>query len=1008
MENVTRYFRNAILASQQDSIGYCHDKFITVTWEEIQSGRINSEDLEEVFLCKSEKGKKKDDGAKNIIIASKTIATEYSGGHPVKNSNNEMTSVYFIPAKVDENGILCYREGIYPWIPREYLLPMTEPELAVGEAGDYDEFLERYTDKKNQIDSWGKYVEYVTELYEYVTKSKFSDDYISNQKIKTDGKFYVFEDNRVNAAHHIEQFYNQILEDKFENRLYSKITNGVIEPVKPIPDRADSSRMKYHSGQMGGQYQLSNSQREAISCFSKLEEGDVLAVNGPPGTGKTTLLQSIVADMYVKAALDESDAPVIIATSTNNQAVTNIIDSFGSIKPIGIGNLEKRWIKGVYSFSVYFPSDGKKEEARNNKYQYTNQKGEDFFQDVESKENREQSKILFKDEFLKFFGKWSGCLDNNDDLYKHFQDNLHKELQKVESQRIECLNDIDKVKREIGSYTTGEYLLNLNDKIEEKEKHIQEKADKEHEYKSIGNKLKERNNEWRGLYNKLPWYVRIFKFVPAFKRKITVWSYNNMKYDELDFLERGMEIDEIEQIYLLKIKENDTNLQSTINERLLLETERDKYIDKRKHINDLIGKIAEDFSKFGDYKVDLGEQNLKIDVIIEKLNDSLDRVRYVEFWLAVHYYEAHWLSEECNITEKQKGKTYENVLNTMYKRLAMITPCMVMTCFMLPSIFYAYRGNDKKHFYMYDYADLLIVDEAGQITPEIGVPAFAFAKKAVVVGDENQIPPVWGIARGLDIAMAVDNNVITNADEYSRIEDNGLNCSGSSVMKIAALSCCYEKYGKGLFLSEHRRCYNEIIQYCNDLVYNGNLEPLRGRADDNDNVLKGYLPPMGHKQILSEYSDKIGTSRQNINEAKEIVQWLRKNYPVLCEKYSKYVTNKNEGYDKKTILGVITPFKSQSSIIKSMLKKELPEIERNIAVGTVHTFQGAERKVIIFSSVYGSKDGCYFINNNRSLMNVAVSRAKDSFLIFGDRGCLVGGHKSAAYMLKAATAEEIE
>lgn len=151
MENVTRYFRNAILASQQDSIGYCNDKFITVTWEEIQSGRINSEDMEEVCLCKSEKGKKKDDGAKIIIIASKTIATEYSGGYPVKNNNNEMTSVYFIPAKVDENGILCYREGIYPWIPREYLLPMTETELAVGEDGDYDEFLERYTDKKIRL-----------------------------------------------------------------------------------------------------------------------------------------------------------------------------------------------------------------------------------------------------------------------------------------------------------------------------------------------------------------------------------------------------------------------------------------------------------------------------------------------------------------------------------------------------------------------------------------------------------------------------------------------------------------------------------------------------------------------------------------------------------------------------------------------------------------------------------------------------------------------------------------
>ena len=40
------------------------------------------------------------------------------------------------------------------------------------------------------------------------------------------------------------------------------------------------------------------------------------------------------------------------------------------------------------------------------------------------------------------------------------------------------------------------------------------------------------------------------------------------------------------------------------------------------------------------------------------------------------------------------------------------------------------------------------------------------------------------------------------------------------------------------------------------------------------------------------------------------------------------------------------------------------------------------------STVYGSLDGCYFINMNKSLLNVAVSRAKDSFLVFGDINCL--------------------
>lgn len=143
-----------------------------------------------------------------------------------------------------------------------------------------------------------------------------------------------------------------------------------------------------------------------------------------------------------------------------------------------------------------------------------------------------------------------------------------------------------------------------------------------------------------------------------------------------------------------------------------------------------------------------------------KLNDLLDKVRYVEFWLAVHYYESRWLIEKNPISDKQKGKTFENVLNEMYHRLAMISPCMVMTFFMLPKQFLVYNGNDKNHYYMYDYIDLLIVDEAGQTSPEIAVLSFALAKKAVIVGDEKQIPPVWGTSRALDISMAVSNGTI--------------------------------------------------------------------------------------------------------------------------------------------------------------------------------------------------------------------------------------------------------
>ncbi|WP_035292282.1 DEAD/DEAH box helicase [Clostridium sp. KNHs214] len=331
----------------------------------------------------------------------------------------------------------------------------------------------------------------------------------------------------------------------------------------------------------------------------------------------------------------------------------------------------------------------------------------------------------------------------------------------------------------------------------------------------------------------------------------------------------------------------------------------------------------------------------------------------------------------------------------------MISPCMVMTFFMLPKQFLAYNGNDKNHYYMYNYIDLLIVDEAGQISPEVAAPSFSLAKKAVVVGDEEQIPPVWGTTRALDIAMAISNKVIDGKEQYCELEINGLNCSQSSIMKLASLSCAFDKYKKGLFLCEHRRCYNEIVTYCNKLVYEDKLEPKRGSVvEDKNNALSGLLPAMGHKQITVSRSQKSGSSRQNKEEAKQILAWLKANYEAIVDCYRKKGKN---SINEKELIGVITPFKSQSILIKKLIKEEFPDYAQFIDVGTVHTFQGAERKIILFSSVYGNEDGRYFINRAPNLMNVAVSRAKDSFLVFGDCGCLSGGEKTAAGLLKNMT-----
>lgn len=313
----------------------------------------------------------------------------------------------------------------------------------------------------------------------------------------------------------------------------------------------------------------------------------------------------------------------------------------------------------------------------------------------------------------------------------------------------------------------------------------------------------------------------------------------------------------------------------------------------------------------------------------------------------------------------------------------MLCPCMVMTFYMLPKQFKVYLQNERVSTYLYNHIDLLIIDEAGQISPEIAAPSFALAKRAIVVGDEQQIPPVWGTtSKALDIALAIESNTIDNIASFEILKKMGLNTSQSSVMKVALQSCPYSKYKdeRGLFLCEHRRCYNEIVNYCNNLVYDGKLLPLRGEGTEDIKrpIDSRYYPVIGYYDIKSDKSQKVGSSRINKKEARGIAEWLEKHFKELCNAYN----------TKENIVAVITPFKGQVDVIRGELRIKLGDDSKYIDVGTVHTFQGAERKVIIFSTTYGGSESCYFINNNNNLMNVAVSRAKDAFWVFGSYDCL--------------------
>ena len=99
------------------------------------------------------------------------------------------------------------------------------------------------------------------------------------------------------------------------------------------------------------------------------------------------MLLSVVATLWARAALAGGEPPVIVAASTNNQAVTNVIDAFGKDFAEGEGPLAGRWLPSVKSFGAYFPAIGK--EGKQTEHYQTRA----FFERVETSGYADQAEI---------------------------------------------------------------------------------------------------------------------------------------------------------------------------------------------------------------------------------------------------------------------------------------------------------------------------------------------------------------------------------------------------------------------------------------------------------------------------------------------------------------------------------------------------------------------------------------------------------------------------------------
>ena len=92
-------------------------------------------------------------------------------------------------------------------------------------------------------------------------------------------------------------------------------------------------------------------------------------------------------------------------------------------------------------------------------------------------------------------------------------------------------------------------------------------------------------------------------------------------------------------------------------------------------------------------------------------------------------------------------------------------------------------------------------------------------------------------------------------------------------------------------------------------------------------------------------------------------------------------------------IGIITPFVNQKNLINEELEAAGA---KRVTCGTVHAFQGDEKDVILFSTALTdqTREGTYgWLKNNKELINVATSRAKDRLIVFSSEKNLERLHR---------------
>jgi superfamily I DNA and/or RNA helicase len=776
----------------------------------------------------------------------------------------------------------------------------------------------------------------------------------------------------------------------FDSRIFEEILRPKLYPLGRFPSNPDHA--------------LSFMQQVAVNLA--LNENDenngFISVNGPPGTGKTTLLKDIFAELVVRQAAlicelpdkamrdgliyeditDPKDKKTlgtlpgrvsnknIIVASSNNGAVQNIVNELPKIKDIS-EHFQKELANADYFKSISNLTPSAERNAKRQKI--STKRADDKNWGLFSMEggNRDNvSNLLLNIKHIEDYLDHDHYPDSN--VYQEFS-SLYAEAarERERTQKYsEVIGSLPEKKKQY-ERQNQEMTRRRDDLTMLQEETKRELETLRQEEDGLRTDFSEISYSLANLDNELLQAERHFDVVGTQKpgffwfHKLFGTPKGKQFFDKLNDANEAL---------------NDlfSQKKALLNRRSLLEKASKKNVGERTSLTRRLQEAEYEFgARIAKQESDLRALTEEIAALEEfKAHSNIEALDFLKSYGALQQSNP-WFAKEFRIFQsklfisalkvrkqflfenKEHLKAARNIYKERYDYVKngasgqLVAEAWQWLNFAIPVVSTTFASfRSMFHSLPENSIGNLFIDEAGQALPQAAVGAIFRSKRVMAVGDPSQIKPV----------LTLDSEALCLIRQNYKV--SGKFISGdASAQTLADEACRYGflKNGEdgnkwvGIPLWVHRRSNYPMFTISNTISYGGMM--VQGIPEDKARGKSEWLDSTG------EATDKF------VKEQAELLKHL------ISERL-------RENPELAKNIYVISPFNN----VAGRLANELIAF-KDVNVGTVHKFQGKEAKIVylVLGADKKSEGAARWAVSEPNIMNVAATRAKEEFYVIGDK-----------------------